>query len=386
MRGKIQLFTCTLFLLAFVYELKFIYCFANSTMYAQAADFVEMFAYVVLMTMIVYNRFSLKQLLLIVISGVILLMGYVKTGYAVWFRSFLIILAAKDVPFEKIRKTMLRVYLSVIGLGILLFVLGISDAGVGRRGYLGFGFIGANALSTMLTVAVLLWICGKEKLHIQDVFFIWCLAILDFLLLNSRTAVIALCLLPLLYAAVGKMIKKESRLGERFVVNFQALFFAVTIGLVILYPKSSFLRYSLDAALNWRLFLNFNNIHRFGVPLLGQNVQLFDETSTYLNYYTQEYHFTTFNTVDNTYIVVLITLGLLPTLCFLICNIFVSKKAWNNRHVTLLTTVMILSLYGFMESSMQEIYINFPYLYLLAAPSQKANHHRVRKKIQWKWH
>ena len=95
--------------------------------------------------------------MLFCIIGGLLLIGYISSGQASYFKGFLLIIAASNVPYKRILSICRKTTLVIIALSILLWIMGISDTGVGRRDAISIGFTHPNVAAQMIMLVCLLW-------------------------------------------------------------------------------------------------------------------------------------------------------------------------------------------------------------------------------------
>ena len=80
------------------------------------------------------KRLKLNQLIMIMIAGILLLIGYIESGQAAYFKGLLLIVAAKNIPYKKIIQTCKTATISTFCFTYFLWIMGISYSGIGRRG------------------------------------------------------------------------------------------------------------------------------------------------------------------------------------------------------------------------------------------------------------
>lgn len=74
---------------------------------------------------------------------------------------FLLIIASKNIPYRKILNVCRKALTFVLGLGIFLFLIGISNSGISRRGASGLGFGHPNVTAQLIMIIILLWTSEK---------------------------------------------------------------------------------------------------------------------------------------------------------------------------------------------------------------------------------
>ncbi|MDD3224291.1 MAG: hypothetical protein PHX70_06225, partial [Clostridium sp.] len=151
----------------------------------------------------------MKQLVIFIFLGIILLIGYRQSGMSSFFRNLLLILAAKDIPYKRILHTCRIAISSTFFISICLFVLGVSNSGVIRRGYAALGYEHPNVAAQVMTTIGLLWLAEiGTKVTIKHYIKIELLSIIIFFLTGSRTAVILLACIPFVIEITKHLMKK----------------------------------------------------------------------------------------------------------------------------------------------------------------------------------
>ena len=102
---------------------------------------------------------------------------------------------------------------------------------------------------------------------------------------------------------------------------------AISVLLVVIYPMKIYnpLRTPVDEILSYRPYLNFNNIMEYGISIWGRKIDIFNTSEYAYNHYLGFLSNVKYNTVDNAYILGLIT-GIIPLLIKMLCFILVQKK------------------------------------------------------------
>ena len=101
----VLLFNICLFLLVFENELHRIYFFAKLPNLSQVMNYFELTIYVILAVIILNNKYTLKEFIIIAIFTILLFIGYLNSKNAVFLRGLFLIAASKNIPFKTILKT-----------------------------------------------------------------------------------------------------------------------------------------------------------------------------------------------------------------------------------------------------------------------------------------
>lgn len=363
---SISLYNIILFWTVIMNEITTIYVFSNIPEVDTIINFLQIFSYFLLIYLIIKKKYTLKKLLLFCIIGGLLLIGYINSRQAAFFRGFLLIIAMDNTPYKKILRTCRIATMSIIILSILLWIIGISDSGTGRRGAIAIGFEHPNIAAQMIMLACLLWASEVGKnIKYRDYFNIEVVAALIYFITGSRTSTIVVALLPFLFE-FNKYILKHRQIGKFpiFLMTYsQVLIMSFSYISARFLEKSSFLQI-LNLIFSSRLFLNYYVLNKYGIKLFGQNVILQDFSGNVYNNIQNLYNWNI--TCDCSYMVSLIIMGIIPSFIVLIGFIILMKKAIKNENYIVISIAVLLAIYAFTESQMTEIYRNFVYFYILA--------------------
>ena len=108
--------------------------------------------------------------------------------------------------------------------------------------------------------------------------------------------------------------------------------------------------------------MNYYNFSKSGVNFFSTGVSFVSGENIYnevTGYYSK------YNTIDNSYVCLILQMGLVATLTYIIGHITVCKKALEENNISVLTSIILITILGMFESSILEIYINIPFLYML---------------------
>ena len=363
---KTKLIYIILFLLVFMNKLTTIYVFSQMEFLGTVIDFVQVPMYGGLIYIIVQKKYSLKELMTFLVVGILLLIGYVVSGQAAYFKGFLLIIASKNIPYRKILNVCRKALTFVLGLGIFLFLIGISNAEILRRGASGLGFGHPNVTAQLIMIIILLWASEKAgKLKLIHYIGIELGGLITFLLTDSKTSTIVILLIPLVMVFSEKIMSRTwySKV-PKFLMTYSQLLVTLFTYLSARFIETSNMLKMLDLVFTNRLFLNYYALNKFGIKLFGQNVTLRDNSGTIYNNIHGWYNWNV--TCDSSYMVTLLVMGLIPTVIILIGYILLMKKAIKRHNHMIMSVALLLAIYSFCESQMLEVYSSFVYFYLIA--------------------
>lgn len=363
---KTKLIYIILFLLVFMNKITTIYVFSQMEFLGTVIDFVQVPMYGGLIYIIVQKKYSLKELMTFLVVGILLLIGYVVSGQAAYFKGFLLIIASKNIPYRKILNVCRKALTFVLGLGIFLFLIGISNAEILRRGASGLGFGHPNVTAQLIMIIILLWASEKAgKLKLIHYIGIELGGLITFLLTDSKTSTIVILLIPLVMVFSEKIMSRTwySKV-PKFLMTYSQLLVTLFTYLSARFIETSNMLKMLDLVFTNRLFLNYYALNKFGIKLFGQNVTLRDNSGTIYNNIHGWYNWNV--TCDSSYMVTLLVMGLIPTVIILIGYILLMKKAIKRHNYMIMSVALLLAIYSFCESQMLEVYSSFVYFYLIA--------------------
>lgn len=363
---KTKLIYIILFLLVFMNKLTTIYVFSQMEFLGTVIDFVQVPMYGGLIYIIVQKKYSLKELMAFLVIGILLLVGYVISGQAAYFKGFLLIIASKNIPYRRILNVCRKALTFVLGLGIFLFLTGISNSGISRRGASGLGFCHPNVTAQLIMIIILLWVSEKAgKLKPVHYIGIELGGLITFLLTDSKTSTIVILLIPLVMVFSEKIMSRTwySKV-PKFLMTYSQLLVMLFTYLSARFLETSNMLKTLDLVFTNRLFLNYYVLNKFGIKLFGQNVTLSDNSGTIYNNIHGWYNWSV--TCDCSYMVTLLVMGLIPTVIILIGYILLMKKAIKRHNYMIMSVALLLAIYSFCESQMLEVYSSFVYFYLIA--------------------
>lgn len=363
---KTKLIYIILFLLVFMNKLTTIYVFSQMDFLGTVIDFVQVPMYGGLIYIIAQKEYSLKELMVFLVVGILLLIGYIVSGQAAYFKGFLLIIASKNIPYRKILNVCRKALTFVLGLGVFLFVIGIFNSGLSRRGVSGLGFGHPNVTAQLLMIIILLWVSEKAgKLKPIHYIGIELSGLITFLLTDSKTSTIVIFSIPFVMVFSEKIMSRTwySKV-PKFLMTYSQLLVMLFTYLSARFLETSSILKTLDLVFTNRLFLNYYALNKFGIKLFGQNVTLSDNSGTIYNNIHGWYNWSV--TCDCSYMATLLVMGFIPTVIILIGYILLMKKAIKRHNYMIMSVALLLAIYSFCESQMLEVYSSFVYFYLIA--------------------
>ena len=350
--------------------LVFLFCFehsyiisSNSSMYNLLSNSEWIIYFVLVGLIIIERKYSKKQLMIIALGGVLLCIVYIQSGYAAPLKMLIVIMASRKRRFDDIASIIFYSYVSAILLTIVLYLLGISDSGVQRRGYSALGFISANVIGGYILVCYLIWMY-KKKNRKKTWMITVTLALLVYFIINNRSVVFLILITPLCLRYFKYLVQsnKDNKWWKKIVIWLPVICIFSCIITAEMYPANALIQ-KLDMIFNQRIYLNYRNITLYGVKVFGQHV-LWGTGQTFYNSVTRTY--SDYNTVDNSYVCLLIQMGAITTAAYVLLYARVAKKMFKEKNAEMLCFIVILALYGMTESSIIDVFINVPLISLMA--------------------
>lgn len=321
-------------------------------------NLMQLGLYALLAIDLVRRRYSVSTYICVVVSAAIFILGWSRTHDSVYIRDVLLIVAAKDVPFERTVRAMRITITVVVCIAVLTVIVGIAPIITYRRGGLSLGFAHPNQLALILTVIVLMWLAERRKqLQGKDLAVAGAWSFVTYAITRSRTPLILMGVVILLGVA---QVRKPNRTVGKFLsivapsVPLLCLLFTYVTAMLL---TSSQLVNRLDLILSNRIWLNWYAFSHHDLTLFGQVVDLTAGSGTVYNEIRGVWN--SLVTVDNTYTLSLITLGLVPTLVFIVWNTFSLKKLADSGDFYLVVLEVALCIYGITEAQMMDVFNNF---------------------------
>lgn len=369
--SKKSIFIICLFLLSLLESLKKIYVLSQNSAFLNLENKMQYLIYVALLFIILYKKYYLREFLITLVIGSLLFIGYLKSHMSGFLEGFLLLLASKDVDINKIFKTIRYPIAISIMLASILYALGISNSGIARRGYSGFGFVHPNVAGQVYMLFILLWIAEHYKYRLGKITLIVSLScIVIFLLTGSRTVLVTLTSLIILLPLMRKLFNNFSsnNFGVRLAEGIHP-FFTLFTYIAAKNLGNSLLLNRLDVITVNRLFLNYFALNHFGVYWFGQNTDLKTYGSVYND--IRNIYWNTGTTVDSAYMTSILVMGIIPTIIWSMGYMFMMVRVAKMRNYVFFTIAIVLCLESFMETGMLSIYNNFVLFFLFAKLTPK---------------
>lgn len=364
--SKDRILFLVLFLFTLVDSMQNIYFFNQESNFATLVSFTSIFVNLVLLVICLMGKYSIKEFFVFSIIGIILLIGYINSRMSAFFTGFMFLLAARNVDINKILKIIRNAILCTIILAVFLYIIGVSNAGIARRGFGGFGFVHPNVTGRMMMLYVLLWISEHyyyKLIKLNTILVISELFI--YILTGSRTVLLTMTILVICLPIFrGQFLKRKSNTLIIRISEYVHPFFLVLtyISAKFLYNIKAF--QLLDTLTTNRIFLNSFALTKFELNLFGRRTSIRTDGTVYND--LRNVYWSTGATVDSAYMTSILRMGILPTILWTCGYILAMKRIAKLGNYVFFTVAIVLCLETFMETGMLSIYSNFTFFFLTA--------------------
>lgn len=279
--------------------------------------------------------------------------------------SVLLILLARDLPFDRLRTSLLKSIGWALFTLILAHFLKLTVSQPVNFAYgMGYsmGMAHPNNFSTAVSAFLLLWAYGqREKPFLRTMPLLAAGALLTFCFTRSRTTLIILLLYPVMFL----LLRLPYRLRGEWLVRLMYLEFFTLMLLSLLLMLQSEMGISLPGFWGDRNFLSrftsaLHLYERYGVHLFGSFIEYRSLRTALLTGQPAVI-------LDSAYLYLLIGQGLVPLMIFLALISRAVRIMIRRRQFVLLAVIGLFLASGMMERYMLYAYVNFP---LLAAVSR----------------
>ncbi len=312
-------------------------------------------SYIVLSFVILlsFNKVSKKYILFVLFSIIACLISSRLTGNYLPLRFIFVILASKNVEFKKIVKNDMLVRIALMIIVVLCHYAGITNDYILYRSdetiRNSMGFSHPNIFSFHLLMITLEFFYLKYTNNRRNKLSDYLLLIVVLIIMNvcsdSRSSMLALFVFGILFFFRDAIYKYSSK-HKSILFIFGFLFIGFTIVSIlctIFYSPSNSFLYSLDKITSYRLYYSNYFYNTYGFSLLGQKVVTISTEYAMLNGVNAL-------VLDNVYIQLLVRYGVLVYSIFAIMFIKSSYYAFKERNMYMFIIIIVLVLFGLMES------------------------------------
>ena len=358
----------------------FINVLSNTTIsdkiwYSTLANIFNVTIILLLLYKIISQKYSLREIIYIVLFGLIVLLSYLFSGYVYLIWLYLFVISAQNVSFKKIAVQTIWVIIFSIILIMLISYLGLIEVVIitdyereflwsgNSTIYLG-GFHHQNYLGGLLFITYCCYIFLRydnfswKDLITFAVFFYLC-----FFRISSRTAAIEIAFLTLL-VIVFKLFNlsnndKRKQFWAKFCTYGLMIFSIIfSIFLSINYNSNNRVYSFINSLLSTRISSAHNLYVQYGFSIFGQNINLVSTIQA-------KEEGTSSIILDNAYMHMLLHFGIFVTAIILIGYFVAVKYAFENGTYSIAILIATIFIYGISENLFFNISMN-PFLILLS--------------------
>lgn len=320
-------------------------------------------AVLIFLKLMLDRHYSLGLLIRLIITGLVLLIAYVKSGYSHVFYMMIVFLGMRDVDHETIisidfwAKVILCLLIVSCGLmGIIENYITYRTNSTVLRYSVGFNH--PNTLASLVLSLILedAWIYRRRSTGFYSV-VIWIIATIIYFVTANRTAVLIMIFFPLALFLVKdqgpESVKRRSG-SILFAVMFAAM--SVFSYMAMIRCRSSELFRLIDRALSNRFYNSLVLFNTYGISVLGQHVSLISVKVARLTN-------SSIALLDVAYLRLLIQAGPIVLTLLAILNGKAMSNAWKNRNGLLVLLLSVFLLFGLCESGFNNVFMNFALLF-----------------------
>lgn len=299
-----------------------------------------------------------KKLLPLAVAAVICFAGLLTTGNTFYIKAIVLVVASSGMELRSILKASLVSLISAFILGTLsIMFVGLDVIDIRTLGYSQKNQAGL-AVFLICAQYVLLEFSYWPRSWGHKTYIVLCVAAVTSVLIGSKTSVISIAIL-ILGIVVLDIVRRVRSEGGRFVQHVSGVYSTCMLFSVltaVFLPFGGVL-FTLDHLMTNRVWLNWYALNNRPISLFGSNVDITAESGTVYSFVTDTYNNAI--TIDNTYIISIILMGVLPTIVFCILHYVVMRHLCKRGWSICVLIGVILCIYGLMESQILDPVLNF---------------------------
>lgn len=319
---------------------------------------LELIVFIIFLGFVGFTR---KRLLHMLFLSLIFFSSYIILNSTLIFQMFIFSMAISTVGISKSFGIIFKFKLIVTFLIISLSLIGILpifhmriDKGIGTTYGYGLGFTHPNRLASSICYIILSYICWKkEEIYIKNSLIIFLVTILTYWVTKSRTIVITMFILFILY--FFRKLKITNSISNWFIKIYSVISLPMNVLVSLIIPyflltSSGFLQ-SIVFKINLLFSRRFTHIEHI---LIAYPISLFGGQ---FDKKVMEIMFG-YAVVDNGYITFLYRYGIIGLAIFCIFSIISVLKMCKNREYTWLSVFIVVAAQGLLEDIYSSIGLN----------------------------
>lgn len=337
-------------------------------------DINDFMSYIVLVLLglqiFILQEYTARELIGLFLISLPMVIGTINSGHNILMSTWLFVLASKYIDLDKVVAIHYYVLVIMIAILLLLFYFGMVEDVIIYRGSIArhsFGFSHPNFLGMRIFQLTLARVYLRRKnISIIDYLFVALAVWFVYKYPNCKTAYYALIvflLFLIIYKVIGVIEKgREVLLIAMGIVA--ALVNVLSIVLSIINVKSNLVLSRIDKVMSYRFSLCHNVFRKYGLSLLGQNIELVGYVRGVI---ARKYY------MDVAYTTLLERYGIVVYILFSIAYLMSIYWAYRSSKDILLIVLCMYSIYGIMEPNYFSLSYNI-FLISLSYPLYKKSY------------
>ena len=317
-----------------------VYLIGNLLNYLQKAALVCL----IVLALSYNSKYTIKQIFTLGLVGIAFVLGVLINRNFALLLMFVIIWVSMPVDFERFVNFDFKLRIHLYSVVIVFYLLGFTDNYIMTRtdGTIrtSMGFDHPNTLGAFafLFCAELFMLQKKRPRWYQIILMIMLVLIAD-QFSDSRTS-LACSIVIIIVSLYSESVKKI--LSLKFARLICYLFFPLMTGisyiLTILYDRGSWLAYTLNYIVSYRIKFSSQFLDTYGISLLGNNIELISskqQTSTWV--------------LDNSYMYILIRFGLIAWLFMCLAYYLIFRWIFEKKKYQYVVPIIAIQILGLMS-------------------------------------
>ena len=298
-----------------------------------------------LVKIIFFQSYRKKEIVVIAIISGLLLVSAINARQIDFLLSWLFIVAAKNIRFQKIAKEVVCMTLIILPCMAGLSMGGIIENVVFLRADMSvrysLGYSNPNTVGAMILQLCVAWgIYRNRKYGVKDIIATMMVAVIVNILIDCRSAMLLVVMFCGLVILFGRIIKRR-RLVMYFCKSLLIIAPVFSIVSAVYFSFENKILSIYNDLTSWRGYYAYNYYKTYGFSIIGQNVE---KLRAYL---------------DNAYVHGAIIYGVVPLCIYLLGLWILVKRTWEKEDLIVLISVAIYCLYGLAEARIFIITNNF---------------------------
>ncbi len=298
-----------------------------------------------------------KKILFFLISCIVV---YFSKAKIVAYLAVLL-LGCKDIKMEKLLKVTLYTCIAMLIFTVCSYFLGfITEIQLERYGKIrhSFGWTSSNQLMIVLFEIICIYLyLRNKKIRFYD--FIICLLIIlvGYYFTNSRMSV--LCSVLLIALLILLRYTKISKLLDKFkYFNYCLPIILATFIISLTFAYEPYHLYKLDTFFTGRLYFGSEAIKTYKIKPFGSEIKYYGQRAE------GELVDKAYNYIDSSYLKILVNYGYIYFITIIVALILLTKYAYDKKNYYLLCAIIVIEIYGTIDSFLLCVEMNPFLLYL----------------------